>query len=427
MAGLFPVDEYLKARQAQVANTNAQNTDNNAWAGALANGVMGGIQNGMQQNDALKQKRSEMFKQIMTQYTFKDADGNPMAPDQLMKIHDDYVQNGPTALQGLKGEQTKAAPAVQVNNGVASQINDANGLPVTKSQIVNTPGGKMGGAPQTPQVPKADQIPQGMQISGYDQKTGAPIYRAPRQPIERKQDQGQFDDNYALKVEKMISPLSASSRAVLGVAGTSNMRADRALQLLKPGMTPEDKDMVITDLQGVMKGGTPDEIQLKQGMYGSMYQNAVKLYEFVASHPEALDTPDTISRLKDTVSTLKEVDNKVISDNLGIAASAAKNWIKRNPDQWNGMVRGVQNTTKSTALTNPMAPVMNGQPQPQGMPMQGMPMQGMPMQGGQMPQGRPQGQPAIKPHPQDSVAMQWAQQNPQDPRAQAILKANGVQ
>lgn len=39
--------------------------------------------------------------------------------------------------------------------------------------------------------------------------------------------------------------------------------------------------------------------------------------------------------------------------------------------------------------------------------------------------GAPQA-PAAAPHPQDNAALQWAKANPQDPRAAAIMKANGL-
>jgi len=171
-----------------------------------------------------------------------------------------------------------------------------------------------------------------------------------RQNAENKGQMSEKDDEkMGMQIAKAINPLSASSRSTLGIAGNVNMRADRALMLLKnESPTVEDKAMIVRDLQYLMQGGAPFAEEVKKGMYGSLWEDANKLIQYVTATPTALDNPDILNKLKQTILDLKEVDNKVINDNLGVWGAATMDWAARNPEEWSRMTGAVTTTTEAT-------------------------------------------------------------------------------
>lgn len=159
--------------------------------------------------------------------------------------------------------------------------------------------------------------------------------------------QNKFNQDQWVKLGSAVNNLNASSRKVLGVASTNNMRADRALDLIdNPQATPEDKELVVKDLLSVMKGGSPDEQDIKRGMYGSYHQKAIQLLEGITAQPQALNQPAVMQTLKSTILGLKNVDNKVIQDNLGINAVAFEPIIKADPERWGRLTGAVVRTTE---------------------------------------------------------------------------------
>jgi hypothetical protein len=142
-----------------------------------------------------------------------------------------------------------------------------------------------------------------------------------------------------------VNALGATSRKALGVAANANMRADRALERLSPNMTPEDKDLVVTDIMGLMKGGSPDEIQIKRGMYNTLSQEATALLERVIGDPTALNNPEVLDKLKETVTSIKEIDNNVIKRNLGINAIMYEPFIKADPGRFQRLTNAIMETT----------------------------------------------------------------------------------
>ena len=328
---------------------------------ALGKGLEQGISYGIQNQDVIKKQRSIMLQEWLKNNMLVDSSEKPLDLNRIMQINQDFVQKG--QIDGV-GKDVFIKPLKQAGNVYIQTGQGQNDF---------TPA-IFGGNPLKSNdkvLPSADVAATKAGAVETAKREADKANPLPARVIERKQDQQQYDERYALSVEKMISPLSASSRAMLGIAGTSNVRADRALKLLKTGMTPEDKNLIVTDLQGIMKGGAPDEIQLKQGMYSSIYQDAIQLLERVSGNPQELDRPEVIAKLKDTVNTLKEVDNKILDDNLGIVSAAVQPWISRHPDQWDRMTKGVRATGVPSSNPSPVSvnPPVQGNPQiPQTQP-----------------------------------------------------------
>lgn len=164
--------------------------------------------------------------------------------------------------------------------------------------------------------------------------------------------QDQNEQNQWVKLGDRVNALTAGSRKALGISASNNMRADRLIQTAQNGhLSPQDVSNLTADLQGIYKGGTPDEVMQKHGNYSTLQQDAGRILGYLSSNPGKANSPEVVSHLKNLAVELKKIDNKVITDNLGINAVEFKPLIDRNPDRWHDMVNAVEETT-----TNPAAP-----------------------------------------------------------------------
>jgi hypothetical protein len=165
--------------------------------------------------------------------------------------------------------------------------------------------------------------------------------KAAKAPKQQEKD----DEKTALTLAQHINSLTATSRTLLGVAATNNMKSDRALLLLQdPDIDVTQKDAAVTDFLSVMKQGSPDEQQLKKGMYGSLYEKGLELAQSVTGQPMQYKDTAVIDKLVKMFEGFKSIDNNVVDDNLGVYAAAAKGFISRNPEQWNKMAEAVKSS-----------------------------------------------------------------------------------
>jgi hypothetical protein len=223
---------------------------------------------------------------------------------------------------------------------------------------------------ETPQAKAA--MGQAMDEMKYDEKpdAGDPLLDLKKQnlqaSIDKKnripagpslalsQHQGQFDETNWAKLAKLVSPLNASSRSVLGVAGTSNMRADRALAILDDALNDpnssvsEIKALVDTDILGIMKGGVPDAEQIKNGLLNTFGSDVQSKLQFWSSQPQQFKNKDVINRLIEITHGLKAVDNKIIDDMLGVGGASYIPLIARHPDWWEQLKGAVTKTAAGT-------------------------------------------------------------------------------
>lgn len=160
--------------------------------------------------------------------------------------------------------------------------------------------------------------------------------------------QTQFDDRQWERLGASVNQLNAGSRKALGVAASANMRADRLLQTAKdPNATPQDVQNMIADLQGVYKGGVPDQIMLQHGNYPTLVQELQKIRGFITNTPAAARSPEIINRLEKVTREIKAVDNKVISDNLGVNEVVFQRIIQDNPERWEQLKNRVMEGTEA--------------------------------------------------------------------------------
>ena len=134
---------------------------------------------------------------------------------------------------------------------------------------------------------------------------------------------------------KFTDPLTQPSRLALGQSGTANVRAGRAIDLLTNKDITKDSyvyNLVNTDVQGVMKGATPDQEQLKEG-YKTGQQQLAALWTKISSNPTAVNQPGVKSQLINILNGLRDIDNQVIDSQSGVAKVAFEGAIKNNPDR----------------------------------------------------------------------------------------------
>lgn len=170
------------------------------------------------------------------------------------------------------------------------------------------------------------------------------------------------DQNNWVKLGDRVNALNAGSRKALGISASNNMRADRLIQTANQGkLSPQDVSNLTADLQGIYKGGTPDETMQKHGNYATLQQDAGRILGYITSNAGNANSPEVVQHLKKLAIELKQIDNKVITDNLGINAVTFKPLIQKDPGRWHDMVNAVDETT-----TNPGGATAGGAAGPYG-------------------------------------------------------------
>lgn len=146
----------------------------------------------------------------------------------------------------------------------------------------------------------------------------------------------QFWEKQWVDTGKEMNISKASSRTPLGVAVTNNVRSQRASKLLNSSgtFTPQDLNLITTDISAIMKGGSPDEQLLRQQQYGSFYANGINLLQKITANPQNLNVPEVRQHLRDVVNGVISVDNGVIQDHVSNIESQRKDVISRRPNDW---------------------------------------------------------------------------------------------
>jgi hypothetical protein len=208
--------------------------------------------------------------------------------------------------------------------------------------------------------------------------------------IQLSPKQKQWDEQHWPALVKLMNPLTASSRGAVGVAASSNMRADRALERLNdPKVMPDEiQRLVVTDIMAIMKGGVPDAEQLRAGLLKTFGQELQTRLQHWSDNPQQYNNQAVKEQLKRIVLGLKQIDNNVINQNAGMGAASYIGLIGRHPDWWQQVQGAVSEIVPS-----------------------------VPASAGEQPTS----------HPQDSEAIQWAKTHVGDPRSTKILQANGLQ
>lgn len=165
--------------------------------------------------------------------------------------------------------------------------------------------------------------------------------------VGTKQDQ--FDEKQWVNLEKRVNLLQSSSRSALGSAAIGNQRADRALQVLdNPQATDQDLQNAMVDLAGIFQGGSPHESSLGHQQYKTLQTKINNIMTYITSSPTAAKQPAVRAKLRQVVQEIKDVDNKIIGDNMKVLEAAYPHLIQKDPQRWANVKLAVTGTTNPT-------------------------------------------------------------------------------
>jgi len=159
------------------------------------------------------------------------------------------------------------------------------------------------------------------------------------------------DDKFWASQFKMFTPTNASRGSMIGQAAYGNARAERALKILERGagkVSPQDLNKVIVDLAGIMQGGSPHADAIQSQGYNTLAEEWAALKTRITGNPQAANIPEIVNELKRVVTEIKDVDNKIIADNLDTFEATNSGYIDRNPDRWAKIKASVMRGTQSS-------------------------------------------------------------------------------
>lgn len=152
-------------------------------------------------------------------------------------------------------------------------------------------------------------------------------------------------------VNRAVNPVNAPRGSLLGQAGQGNARADRALTTLSSSkVTPQQVSAVVADYAGIMQGGAPHEIALRQMGYDNLATRWASLQQFITSSPQSVNTPEVVGKLRQMISEIKEVDNKIISGNLDTVEQTHSGLIQKDLAKWQKIRESVMKTTGESKI-----------------------------------------------------------------------------
>jgi hypothetical protein len=217
------------------------------------------------------------------------------------------------------------------------------------------------------------------------------------------QQKDQWTEMQWSKLVDKVNALTAGSRKVVGIAGTANMRADRALEILNNPLTPQELKLINIDIAGIMKGGVPDMEEVRSTEFKNLQTRFARLVQEFGGANQA-DIPKVVQKYKEILQGLKKIDQRVIEKNLGISAIGAKKIIAEDPQRWKDLQEQV---ISSTDMMNFMKNEIPGYVE----------------YGKETVSGTNTVHAAA--HPKAFQAERWAKARPNNPRAKEILKRLG--
>lgn len=162
------------------------------------------------------------------------------------------------------------------------------------------------------------------------------------------------DDKWWGSQFKLFAPTNASRGSMIGQAAYGNARAERALKILERGagkVSPQDLNKVIVDLAGIMQGGSPHADAIQSQGYNTLAEEWAALKTRITGNPQAANIPEIVNELKRVVTEIKDVDNKIIADNLNTFETTNSGYVERNPEKWEKIKASVMKGTQSSGAS----------------------------------------------------------------------------
>lgn len=143
------------------------------------------------------------------------------------------------------------------------------------------------------------------------------------------------DTAEADKIQKEMNSLQTSSRQALGQAAIVNRRTALAMsQLNDPNIKPQQLYNVYKDMDSIYSGGIAQGAVPPGMIYNTLASKWANLKTLVTSNPQAINTPEVVQSLKDSINGLQQASNQTIGQNTKFVTAAHQQWIQRHPDQW---------------------------------------------------------------------------------------------
>lgn len=255
----------------------------------------------------------------------------------------------------LQLQQFEAMPIEQLSPGIIEHHPELAGLPFKYAMPIVEKYQAMAQKELTPvEIKVLDKIQNGQQLNPEDLKgVRESVVSAAQMTNIRK---SRSDPKRWEQLNRVTNPTVAPRGSLLGQAGIANSRADRALAEIAKNpnsITPQLKKLIELDIAGVMQGGAPHAEEIRATGFGTLLDDFANLKTRLTGNPGKAEIPKIIAELKGVLTTLKEVDNTIIRNNLESAeAGPYADLIAADPDRWDKYKNSVLKMTGGPAEVN---------------------------------------------------------------------------
>lgn len=153
--------------------------------------------------------------------------------------------------------------------------------------------------------------------------------------LKMEEQDHQFWVRQFKEVISKVNPYLSSSRTQVGVALQSYIRCSRALETLsKTPVTSSDAANVMSEIAAVYKGGSPDQAQMLEAKYSTIYGWFQHSIQGIFGKPRQYVPEDIRRQLVARITDLENVSRQVIESSLQAAEAGYGEIISHNQDQW---------------------------------------------------------------------------------------------
>lgn len=195
--------------------------------------------------------------------------------------------------------------------------------------------------------------------------------------LQLSEKENQFWTNqWKSRIANKVNPFQSSSRTQTGVALQSLNRCVRALATLGKGpVTKQDMQQVILEIGNVYKGGSPDQAQILETSYQSIFGEIMGwLQKWTGKAQDAVPN-DILSHVEDRIRDLEDQSRRVVVSSINSTENLNQDVIEREPftDMWAKFKAQIQqalsDANNPNAVYDPSAgsaPTMGGTSAPAG-------------------------------------------------------------
>lgn len=329
-------------------------------------GGIAGILGGQAAHDAVNQ--NGQVSKIMQQRAVQDQSTQHAVA--LMQLSDEQDKSDPTKPVSVMAQNAMASMYKQLGWEVPPGLNKVSASSIEKSPVWK--------AIETSETGKLRQ------------QTAEQNFLLRQQGMDKKQTNKQTTDDSkeGAAIGKSLNSLSATSRSALGTAAKSKVSVQRLKDIVTdPDATNEDMHSAAADLDALISGANATQGGTQNVVYHTLANDFAKNWQYITRNPTAPDIPKIKQHIANLADRMNNISDRVINKNTAIIKASHSPWISRNQEQWQNIVNSLTEEPSSNTRT-PQSTQLTSQ---------------------------------------DKQAIDWANSNKTDPRAQQILKLHGLQ